>query len=180
MPTMDQNEFEEQLRRLNERVSELSAKQTGYTLPSLPSLPTLEPSKLRLIYALLSAYCLAGCLMEHFTVFHAWQLTTSDSDLKRIQNSTGKRTLYLYVIPKVVVTLLALYHIGDDRLEGLCIACLAISWLSSFALQIPMQLEIREGASRVALGRLVQTTWIRTLAMIGHCLALFYVVLVNA
>ena len=46
----------------------------------------LLSSPLYLSYALLSAYCLSGCLLEHFAVFRGWQELISSSNSN--ENST--------------------------------------------------------------------------------------------
>ena len=143
----------------------------------------MELTKLALLYALLSAYCLDGCLMEHFTLFYAWTLTTTSQDLARIQTATGKRAMYIYVVPKILVTLLPAYLVfSSDALftsRGslwMSLAFLGVSWASSFLVQVRLQLRIQEskGTDRVALERLVRTTWVRTLAMVGHCAVVGY------
>ncbi|KAK0361293.1 hypothetical protein LTR91_022550 [Friedmanniomyces endolithicus] len=109
----------------------------------------------------LSAYSLAGCLMEHFVVFHSWQLTTSHDELQRLQTPTGMRTLYIYVVPKIITTLLACYLAWTTNQTGLkwCVACLTVSWVSSFTVQIPLQLQIQQTGDRKALVTLVWTDW---------------------
>ncbi|TKA68071.1 hypothetical protein B0A55_10954, partial [Friedmanniomyces simplex] len=109
----------------------------------------------------LSAYSLAGCLMEHFVVFHSWQLTTSPDELQRLQTPTGMRTLYIYVIPKMITTLLACYLAWTTNQTWLkwCVACLTVSWVSSFTVQIPLQRRIQQTGDSKALVTLVWTDW---------------------
>ena len=52
---------------------------------------------------------------------------------------------------------------------------LAVSWISSFAVQIPLQLKVKESADLLALGRLYTTTSVRTLTMLGHFVVVLYI-----
>ena len=124
----------------------------------------------------LSAYSLAGCLMEHFVVFHSWQLTTSPDELQRLQTPTGMRTLYIYVIPKMITTLLACYLAWTTNQTWLkwCVACLTVSWVSSFTVQIPLQRRIQQTGDSKALVTLVWTDWVRVGSMLGHCGIVFW------
>lgn len=115
--------------------------------------------------------------MEHFTLFYAWTLTTIPTDLQRMQHATGMRTLYIYVIPKAIITVWPFFLVREELLLWLAVANMAISWISSFLIQIPLQLKVRENADRVALRKLVSSTWVRTFAMVGHCGVVFYIVL---
>jgi hypothetical protein len=139
--------------------------------------------------ALLSAYNLAGCLMEHFVVFYGWSLTTSATELKHIQTPTGIRTGIVYIIPKIVLTALMLRCTGSSQHERLLAGdifgidwtivsttLLATSWASSFLVQIPLQLQIQKTGDRKALERLILTDWIRVLSMVGHCTVLAVVI----
>ena len=115
--------------------------------------------------------------MEHFTLFYSWTLTSNNRDLQLIQYRTGVRAAWIYVLPKTIVTLLTIPLLRQETLLWASLLFLAVSWLSSFVVQIPLQLKVRESADRVALGRLVRTTWVRTVAMMGHCGVVLFVVL---
>jgi len=133
-----------------------------------------------ILLGLCSAYSLAGCLMQHFVVFYAWQLigrlnTTTNTDLQAIQHATGTRTLLLYVLPQTftsVVTAYLTYTTGEWWLKWCC-AFLTVSWVSSFTVQIPLQLQVQQRGDRAALRRLVLTNWVRVAAMIAHCAMVF-------
>lgn len=165
-----------------------------------PSMANLNPDTLFIALVILSSYSLAGCLMEHFAVFHAWTLTSTPLDLKTIQYHSGMRVFYVYVIPKSLTTVLTAYlaftmgGIGTHQLVRpslwwsfwevasaswpfWCLACLTVSWVSSIWVQIPLQLEVRATANRVALRKLVSTNWVRVLAMVGHAGIVSYVAL---
>jgi hypothetical protein len=48
------------------------------------------------------------------------------------------------------------------------LAALTVSWVSSAAIQVPIQLRIRRNADRAAIERLLRTDWIRVAAMTVH------------
>ena len=139
----------------------------------------MEIIPVHLLYALLTSYCLAGCLMEHLALFHAWTFATNARDLVRMQVSSGTRAGVIYVVPKTILTILAVtLAMRGPHMPGIwwSVAFLAVSWISSFAIQVRMQLRIKasQGRDRAALERLVGTTWVRTVAMVGHCCAVVY------
>ncbi|KAK4445206.1 hypothetical protein QBC34DRAFT_384611, partial [Podospora aff. communis PSN243] len=105
-------------------------------------------------YAALSAYCLCGGVMEHTSVFRGWLHVHEPRQLKALQTASGHGVLYTYVIPKTVLTIFNAYLAlrppvavrGSSNLHmGLWfgLAMLSISWISSFLVQIPLQLRIR-------------------------------------
>ncbi|KAK4541073.1 hypothetical protein LTR36_008298 [Oleoguttula mirabilis] len=138
-------------------------------------------SKLLLATALLSAYCLAGCLMEHLTLFFTWSLVSSDKDLKIIQQFSGMRTLYIYVLPTIALTLVTATFMYETRghfwWQWWCMGCLVVSWVSGAVVQGPLQIRVRERQDRVALARLRGSSWVRTGAMVGNAVVVCYVVL---
>lgn len=132
-----------------------------------------------LIYALLSAYCLAGCLMEHLTLFCAWSFATNANDLARMQVATGTRAGIIYVLPKAIVTMLTIWFaFSGTPIAGVwfSVVSLGITWVSSFLVQVRMQLRLKasQGKDRAALERLLNTTWVRTAGMVGHCFVVGY------
>lgn len=129
------------------------------------------------IYSVLSSFCLAGCLMEHFAVFPGW-LLVSAADLPVVQTRQGYGALAVYVIPKTILTLFLVYmwaftteamrtplSIASLRFS---LAMMAISWISSFVVQIPLQLRIREERDKSLVRRLIRTDWVRVISMTAH------------
>jgi hypothetical protein len=137
----------------------------------------MEPHHLRTIYAMLSSYCLAGCLMEHFAVFPGWILV-STADLPMVQRTQGYGSFAIYVIPKTILTLFLVYLWADSAKAmsaalstaslRFSLAMLAISWASSFLVQIPVQLRIGRERDKNLVRRLVMTDWVRVLTMAAH------------
>jgi len=117
--------------------------------------------------------------MEHYTLFHAWTLVTSSEDLAKVQTSSGTRAAWIYVLPKTILTAQIVYLAATGSSIP-AIPCsllgLGISWVSSFAVQVRMQLRLQasKGKDRAALDRMVNTTWVRTAGMIMHCVAVGY------
>lgn len=110
--------------------------------------------------------------MEDLTVFKAWTMTTdktnNNAELRAMQLLTGARVGYIYVLPKTLMTLWTPFLLSEEPLLWLGLASMAVSWASSFLLQIPLQLKIKKTGDRVALEKLASTTKIRTFSMIFH------------
>jgi hypothetical protein len=126
-----------------------------------------------LIYAMLSAYCLAGCLMEHFAVFSGWPVVGS-GEVRAVQTVQGHGSGIVYVVPKVALTVLVivLLVVRPDGVPwwplGAGLAALTASWISFVVIQLPLQLHIRQTAERRATVRLLHSDWIRVTAMAAH------------
>lgn len=128
---------------------------------------------LLLVYAMLSAYCLAGCLMEHFAVFSGWSAVGS-GQVSTVQRIQGHGSGIVYVLPKLALTvlLIVLLVATPSGVPGwplwASLVALSLSWISSATVQIPTQLHIRRTADRQAILRLRRTDWIRVLTMAAH------------
>ncbi|WP_410667928.1 hypothetical protein [Amycolatopsis sp. cmx-4-68] len=126
-----------------------------------------------LVYGMLSAYCLAGCLMEHFAVFSGWA-AVAPAQFRSVQTTQGHGSGIVYVVPKVALTALVVVMLvgAPDRILAWPLwagaAALTASWLSFAVIQLPIQLRIRQTAERTAIERLVRTDWIRVAAMVAH------------
>lgn len=137
------------------------------------------------IYTILSSYCLAGCPMEHFAVFLGW-LLVSPADIAVVQIRQGYGSLMIYVIPKSVLTifLISIWASTTELTTALVptlslyfsLAMMAISWTSSFVVQIPLQLRIREEKDKDLVRTLIRTDWVRVLSMAAHFGAVIWTV----
>jgi hypothetical protein len=116
---------------------------------------------------MLAAYCLAGCLMEHFAVFSGWPAVGA-AEFRAVQTAQGHGSGVVYVIPKMVLTVVMIVLLVDGWPLWGASAALAVSWISATVIQIPLQLRIRQSADRDALNRLRRTDWIRVAAMVAH------------
>jgi hypothetical protein len=126
-----------------------------------------------LVYGTLSAYCLAGCLMEHFAVFAGWP-SVGSAQFRAVQKAQGHGSGIVYVMPKValtaVVVVLLVAAPDDVPFPPLLAAAAALtaSWVSAAAIQVPLQLRIRQTADPRGIARLLRTDWIRVVAMVAH------------
>jgi hypothetical protein len=124
-------------------------------------------------YGMLSAYCLAGCLMEHFAVFSGWGAVGS-GQVRAVQTTQGHGSAIVYVVPKTALTILVavlLVTTPDDLLRwplAAGLAALTASWISFVLIQLPLQLRIRRTADHQAIRRLLHSDWIRVIAMTAH------------
>lgn len=144
-----------------------------------------------LVYSLLSAYCLCGCVMEHFAIFRGWQAVQDRRQLKSLHLINGYGALYTYVVPKIILTAFIAYLAvyppaaakGQDLVDSsiwFSAAMMAVSWGSSFLVQVPLQLKIKETADQKLVQRLISTTWVRTVTMVLHCGSVFYLLLAGS
>ncbi|MFG1603104.1 hypothetical protein [Actinoplanes sp. NPDC049265] len=126
-----------------------------------------------LTYALLSAYCLAACLMEHFAVFAGWPAVGA-AEFGAVQRAQGRGSGVIYVIPKTILTVvLVMVLVAQPAgvtplLLWAALAALAASWISSLTIQIPMHAYVRRTADAQAIRRLLRIDWIRLVAMLAH------------
>ena len=133
----------------------------------------------RNIYALISFYCLAGCLMEHFTVYPGW-LVTGTAEFTAVHTAQSNGITAIYVAPKVALTVLTLVLLRSTPMAApvgllwFSIAMLTASRVSSFAVQIPIQRRIRRDKDNIAIRRLITTDWVRVVAMTAHCVAVVF------
>src|SRR3569833_2098336 len=90
----------------------------GGPSPSSKEIP-LSTETWLLVYGMLSAYCLAGCLMEHFAVFSGWTAVGSE-EFRAVQTTQGHGSGIVYVIPKLVLTalLIALLVVAPDGIPS--------------------------------------------------------------
>lgn len=119
-------------------------------------------------YGMLSAYCLAASLMEHFAVFSGWA-AVDPARFQAVQTAQGHGSGVVHVLPQGALTALVivLLAVAPDGIPvwvlWATLAALAV-WWSGFALQLPIQLRLRETADPAAIERLLRTNGIRIAA----------------
>src|SRR5690349_7482305 len=97
-----------------------------------------------LVYGMLSAYCLAGCLMEHFAVFSGWTAVGRE-EFRAVQTAQGHGSGVVYVLPKFVLTALVvvLLIVAPDGMPSWALwaglAALTVSWAVSALVDVPLQ-----------------------------------------
>lgn len=132
-------------------------------------------------YALLSAYNLSACIMEDLAVFKAWTMTTDSNsnnlELRTMQGTIGMRIAWVYITVKTAMTLYTPFVVREEPMLWWCGGAMAVSWGSSFLVQVPLQLRIRKTGDRAALDRLARTTKVRTWSMAFHAGAVVWVLL---
>ena len=95
-------------------------------------------------YGILSAYCLAGSLMEHFAVISGWSAVDAAS-FPAVHKAQGNGVAVVYVIPKITLTIFVLVFVAlrpaqvSMSLLVASLAALAISWAATGAHQLPIQ-----------------------------------------
>ncbi len=89
-------------------------------------------------YGILSAYCLAGSLMEHFAVISGWSAVDAAS-FPAVHKAQGNGVAVVYVIPKITLTIFVLVLVArrpaqvSMSLLVASLAALAVSWAATGA-----------------------------------------------
>ena len=141
----------------------------------------MSATEMVIVYGLLSSYCLAGCLMEHFAVMPGWRYV-GEKEFTAVHIAQGNGLGYVYVLPKIALTVLiaTLLVLRPATMPaGLLWASavlLAISWLVSFVIQFPIQAAIRKQKTLALVNRLYRVDGIRVAAMAGHNLAVWAII----
>ena len=115
-------------------------------------------------------------------MFPGW-LLVSPADIAVVQTRQGYGSL---VVPKSVLTIFLIY-IWASTTEPttalvptlplyFSLAMMAISWISSFVVQIPLQIRIREEKDKSLVRTLIRIDWVRVLSMAAHFGAMIWVV----
>lgn len=124
-----------------------------------------------LMYCALSFYCLGGGFMEHFTVFHSWTLL-AESDFVNVHHVSGMRTMYVYVTPLIIHFLFTAVLLWKKTISTsskwlwVILSCHIITWVSTFVIQLPIQLALYNGKDMQMLTKLINTDWIRFVALL--------------
>ncbi len=111
----------------------------------------------------------------HYPLFAAVGDEQSVTYAVEHQRLTG----YVVIAPMLLelglaVILVARADSGERWLPILGLGLLAVVWLSTFLLQVPLHRQLLDGQDPVVVERLVATNWIRTLAWSARgCLALW-------
>ncbi|KAK3389548.1 hypothetical protein B0H63DRAFT_463949 [Podospora didyma] len=140
-----------------------------------------------LSYSLLSSYCLCGGVLEHAAVFRGWQQIHDPRQLKALQSVSGRAALHVYVVPKTALTVFNAYLAivnppaivaSHQRKVHLALwfglAALCVSWISSYLVQVPLQLRIQQTGDQALVRRLNSTTWVRTGAIVLHACSVLW------
>ena len=141
----------------------------------------MSAMEMLVVYGLLSSYCLAGCLMEHFAVMPGWRHVGAQ-DFTAVHVAQGNGLGYVYVLPKIALTILivTLLMLSPATMPAVLLwasaALLAISWLVSFIMEFPIQAAIRKQKMRALVDRLYRNDWLRVAAMAGHNLIVWAII----
>jgi hypothetical protein len=85
----------------------------------------------------------------------------------------GERIVALFVLPLLVCTILAVLMLWfrpaslPKKFVWMALACLAVGWLSSAFIQIPIQFQLDKGKDMELLNTLIVTDWIRVVASLA-------------
>jgi hypothetical protein len=121
---------------------------------------------LLLVYMFLPFYCLGASMMEHFTVFNSW-LYLADIDFLKVHDQSGMRTFYVFITMLLLHFIVSIYmlwykpfHIVKKYIL-LNVVCHTLIWVSTYFIQLPIQLALYNGKNIEMLNILIQSDWIR-------------------
>lgn len=121
------------------------------------------------MFCLLAIYCFGAGIMDGFVIYHGWRFV-GDAEFVPVHKEMGARIVALLVLPMLVCTILAVLlfwcrpALLPKKFVWMAIACLAVGWLSSAFIQIPIQGQLDEGKNMELLNKLIVTDWIRVVA----------------
>jgi uncharacterized membrane protein len=124
-----------------------------------------------LLYIFLPFYCLGSTMMEHFTVFDSW-LFLSDIDFVKVHDQSGMRTLYVFIILLIVHFILSVFMLWNKTFHILKkyillnIVCHTLIWVSTYFIQLPIQMALYNGKNTDMLNTLIQSDWIRVVPIL--------------
>jgi hypothetical protein len=123
----------------------------------------------------LSFYSIGAGMMDSFVLYHSWQFV-GENEFAFFHKEAGQRIVLVFVLPMLLLTVLIILsfwhrHVAISRkLLGCSLLFISIGWLSSFVIQIPIQIELDKGKNSALLNQLIVTDWIRVIASWGLAL----------
>lgn len=128
----------------------------------------------------LTFYCLGASFVESFVNYRTWGLIGAD-EFKAYHHALSPLIIRIMVIPiaiksALVILLLWFRPIGVPRWPIIiAIVFELINWASSFAVQIPIQIQLSNGGYSPALiEKLIVTDWLRKITSIANALLFFW------
>lgn len=118
------------------------------------------------IYITLSIYCFGACMMDYFGIYEPWKLIDA-KDFPAFHTYQGARVIGIFVIPLAITTLFGLsaclFPVSYVKRKWLWLSMLglALVWILSFAIQIPIQLILNTRKDMQLLDELLYTNWFR-------------------
>ena len=129
-----------------------------------------------LLYLLLTFYCFGGAMMSEIVEYLGWRdlgAYLSPAEFAQWHTGAGPRILPVLVLPMVAATLaaLSLLRFLPTAVPRWCLwvalACHALAWISTLRFQVPLEMQLDQGAySPALLAELWRTDWLRKLAFL--------------
>ena len=119
------------------------------------------------VFFFLALYTVGAATLDSFAMYHTWRFV-GKADFARMHMESGKRIVRVLVLPSAIMTIflvLQFWHrpkVVSRRLVWLVLICTIITWLSSFLIQIPLQ--IRLDTDPGVLEQLIVSDWIRVIS----------------
>lgn len=128
--------------------------------------------RLFFIFSVLAIYSFGAGIMDSLAIYHSWRFV-GETEFAQVHKETGDRIITFFVLPLLVCTILAVFllwrrpaHLPKSLL-WMAITCLAVAWISSAFIQIPIQFQLDKGKDVMLLNKLLDTDWIRIIAYVA-------------
>lgn len=128
------------------------------------------------VFFFLALYTVGAATLDSFAMYHTWRFV-GKADFAIMHMESGKRIIRVLVLPSAIMTVflvLQFWHRPKAVSRGLvCVSliCTIITWLSSFLIQIPLQIRLDTDMS--VLEQLIQTDWIRVISNAVFAVVIF-------
>jgi hypothetical protein len=128
--------------------------------------------RLFFIFCVLAIYSFGAGIMDSLAIYHSWRFV-GEAEFARVHTEISDRIITFFVLPLLVCTILAVFLFWyrpaslPKKMVWMAMACLAVAWLSSVFIQIPIQFQLHEGKDVALLNKLHDTDWIRIIAYVA-------------
>ena len=114
--------------------------------------------------------------LVHYPAFSYIDASTF-GDFARFHQHAISIVVVPLMLVEVVTTFLLLWKPHPALTRGLSLtaaACLALAWLSTLLLQVPLHQQLLQGPNEACVAKLITTNWLRTSAWSMRALILFF------
>lgn len=126
---------------------------------------------LNVLFFVLSFYCFGAGFMDSFVIYDGWRFV-GEQEFSAFHIAMGKRIIPFFVLPLAVLTILTvmMYWFRPSAIPKswvtMALVAQMVGWISSFAIQIPIQLELDKGKDDALLEKLIVSDWLRVIAWV--------------
>jgi hypothetical protein len=124
----------------------------------------------------LAVYTVGAGMLDSFAMYHSWRFVSA-VDFPLMHKEAGSRIVRVLVLPSAIMTIfliLQLWHrptVVSRKLVWVALISAIITWLSSFFIQIPLQIKLDHDPG--LLEQLITSDWIRVVSNFVFAIAVF-------